>query len=227
MQLAYPYQKPIFSSLTAALVAILIPITIILIAQIWIKSFCDAASAILGLAYSLVTGTFFSVVLKKTIGGLRPHFLSVCQPVIPTKQIGSGYKNIMFTIRQVCTGKDKGKIGNAIESFPSGHAEIAFAGYFYLSIYLFAHLRIQNRHRVGYWRMVACLLPMLLATYIASTLVLNYHHHSYDVVFGSLLGMFVALFGYRMAFRSIWDKERNAMPSRHPDCLCKETTLSQ
>lgn len=225
MQFAYPYQEPIFSFLTAALVAILIPIDVILVTQMWVKSFCDAASAILGLAYSLVMGTFFSVVLKKTIGGPRPHFLSVCQPVIPVVQIGSGYRNIMFTMRQVCTGKDKGKIGNAIESFPSGHAEIAFAGFFCLSIYLFAHLRIQSSHRVGYWRMVACLLPILLATYIASTLVLNYHHHSYDVVFDSILGIVVAIFGYRMAFRSIWDKERNAVPSCHPDCQCKEATL--
>jgi diacylglycerol diphosphate phosphatase/phosphatidate phosphatase len=221
VQFAYPYQQLIFSSLTAALVAILIPIGVILLTQIWVRSFCDAASAILGLAYSIITGTFFSVVLKKTVGGLRPHFLSVCEPVLPLQQIGAGYKNIMFTIQQVCTGKDKEKIGNAIESFPSGHAEIAFAGFFYLSIYLFAHLRIQSEHRVGYWRMVACLLPILLATYLASTLVLNYHHHSYDVVFGSLLGMVVALFGYRMVFKGIWDKGQNSSPSCHSGCQCK------
>lgn len=157
VQFAYPYQQPIFSSSTAALVTILIPIGVILTTQIWLRSFCDAASAILGLAYSLVTGTFCSVVLKKTIGGLRPHFLSVCEPVIPLQHTGAGYENIMFTIQQVCTGKDKGKIGNAIESFPSGHSEIAFAGFFYLSAYLFAHLKIQSKYRVGYWRMVVCL----------------------------------------------------------------------
>lgn len=187
VQFAYAYQQPIFSSLTAALVATLIPIGTILTSQIWVRSFCDASSAILGLAYSLVTGTFFSVVLKKMIGGLRPHFLSVCEPIIPSKETGTGYRNIMFTIKQVCTGKDKAKIGNAIESFPSGHAEIAFAGFLYLSIYLFAHLKVQSEYRVGYWRMVACLLPILLATYISSTLILNYHHHSYDVVFGACL----------------------------------------
>lgn len=83
------------------MVAILIPVGIILLAQIWIRSFCDAAYGILGLAYSLVTGTFMIVVLKKTIGGLRPHFLSVCQPVIPDTNIGKGFQNVMFTIEQV------------------------------------------------------------------------------------------------------------------------------
>ncbi|KAK5074830.1 hypothetical protein LTS08_005600 [Lithohypha guttulata] len=218
-QFAYPYQEPIFSSLAAALVAILVPVGVILLAQIWVRSFCDASNALLGLAYSLLTGTFIVVIIKKTIGGLRPHFLSVCQPVLPQDAIGTGFQNIMFTIEQVCTGIDKSKIRNGVESFPSGHSEIAFAGFFYLSIYLFTHLKIQSRYRAGYWRMVACVLPTLLATYLASTLVLNYHHHGYDVVFGSLLGVLVALFGYRMVFKSVWNKRLNAVPACHAEHL--------
>lgn len=49
--------------------------------------------------------------------------------------------------------------------------------------------------------MVACVVPMLLATYLASTLVLNYHHHAYDVIFGVLLGIVTSVFGYHMVFR--------------------------
>lgn len=214
-QFAYPYREPVFSSIAAALVGILIPLTIILICQIWFRSFCDAAYAILGLTYSLITGTFIIVVLKKTIGGLRPHFLSVCRPVIPIGLKGSGYQNIMFTIEQVCTGTDKRRIGEAIESFPSGHSEIAFAGLFYLAVYLFTHLGIQRRYRAGYWRMIACMLPVLLAIYISSTLVLVYHHHGHDVVFGSILGMFVAVLGYRMCFRGVFDKDSNSSPACH------------
>jgi hypothetical protein len=46
------------------------------------------------------------VTLKKTIGGLRPHFLSVCEPVIPEnyQTIGVGFQNIMFHVSEVCTG---------------------------------------------------------------------------------------------------------------------------
>ena len=215
MQFAYPYVEPLFSSLAAALVCIIIPIGIILLAQIWFRSFCDAANGILGLTYSLITGTCFQVILKKTIGGLRPHFLTVCQPVIPESAIGHGFRNIMFYVEDVCTGTDKNKIRNAMESFPSGHSEIAFAGFFYLFLWLFAHLKIQSRYRAGYWRMVACISPLLLATYLASTLVLNYHHHGYDVIFGALIGIMTASFGYRMAYKSIWNKRLNAIPSCH------------
>lgn len=188
----------------------------ILIAQIWERSFFDCANAILGLVYSLATGTLFQVVLKKTIGGLRPHFLSVCEPVIPEnyESIGTGFQNIMFTVSQVCTG-DQDKIDNAIESFPSGHSNIAFAGLGYLAIYLFAHLRIQSlNRRASYWKMGFVFLPVLFATYLASTLVLGYHHHGYDVIFGSLIGIIMALFSYRMVFCSIHDPRWNTVPRR-------------
>lgn len=218
VDIAYPYLRPTFSSFTAAIVGITVPLTIILLSQIWLQSFCDAANAILGLTYSLSTGTFMSVVLKKTIGGLRPHFLSVCEPQIPPQLKGKGYRNIMFTIEQVCTGKDQRKIKNAIESFPSGHSEFAFAGLFYLSIYLFAHLQIQSRSPVAHWRVMACVLPTLLATYIACSVVLEYHHHGYDAIFGAVLGIIVALMGYRMVFKSIWDSNRNMIPACHSEC---------
>lgn len=216
--IAYPYLKPTFSSVTAAVIGIATPLTLIVLSQIWVRSFCDLANALTGLTYSLSTGTFVNMVLKKTIGGLRPHFLSVCEPIVPPRTMGQGYKNIMFTIEQVCRGKDKRKIGNAIESFPSGHSECAFAGLFYLSIYLFTHLDIQSRSPVSHWRMVACVLPTLLATYIACTVVLEYHHHAYDAIFGALLGIVMALFGYRMVFRSIWNSGLNTTPSCHPEC---------
>jgi len=224
-QFAYPYNDPIFSSLAAALICIIVPISVILFAQIWLRSFCDAANGILGLCYSLVTGTCTVVIIKKTIGGLRPHFLTVCQPVIPQEAVGVGFQNIMFTIDQVCTGTDKDKIRNAIESFPSGHSEIAFAGFFYLSLWLFTHLRIQSRYRPGYWRMVACVLPTLLATYLASTLVLNYHHHGYDVIFGVLIGVITSTFGYRMVYKSIWNRRLNAVPSCHDNHAEVEAVL--
>jgi diacylglycerol diphosphate phosphatase/phosphatidate phosphatase len=215
-ELAYPYIEPIFSAVGAGLVAGLVPLGVILIAQIWERSFFDFANSILGLAMSLAVGTTFQVILKKTIGGLRPHFLSVCQPVIPDnwREIGVGYGNIMFTVDQVCTG-DPDEIYNAIESFPSGHSNIAFAGLMYLAIYLFTHLRVQNlRRRAGYWKLGFVFLPVLMATYLASTLVLGYHHHAYDVIFGSLIGIVMAFFSYRMVFCSIHDPKWNTVPRR-------------
>ncbi|KIX05384.1 uncharacterized protein Z518_06256 [Rhinocladiella mackenziei CBS 650.93] len=212
--ISYPYREPIFSSLAAGLICGFIPAAIILFAQFWVRSFADCSSAILGLLYSLSSGTCFQVILKKSIGGLRPHFLTVCEPVIPEGVVGQGFNGIMYSVGQVCTG-NQSDVNNALQSFPSGHTEVAFAGLGYLTIYLFTHLRIGDRDRsvkAGFWRMVAVLAPILLATYISCTLVLGYHHHAYDCFFGAAIGSLTALLGYRTAFRSITDSRTNWKP---------------
>lgn len=213
-EIAYPYREPIFSSLTAGLICALIPIGVILLSQLWLRSFADFSSAILGLFYALVTGTCFQVILKKSIGGLRPHFLAICNPVIPEGVVGEGFNGIMYSIEQVCTG-DTSRINNALQSFPSGHSEIAFAGLGYLAIYLFTHLRIGDKtkeSRSGFWRMLIVVMPLLLATYIACTLVLGYHHHAHDCFFGALIGAVCAVLGYRSVFRSLLDGRTNFRP---------------
>lgn len=212
---AFPYVEPIFDSTVAGILCTAIPLLSMLIAQIWIRSFLDFANGCLGLVYALVTGTLFQVILKKVVGGLRPHFLAVCEPVLPPRDgsSGVGYQGIMFTVAQVCTG-DTNKINNAIESFPSGHSNIAWAGLGYLTIYLFTHLGIRSitRRRPSFWRMCMVVAPMFFATYICSTLVLGYHHHGYDVIFGSLIGIVMALFGYRMVFASVLNPRWNTVP---------------
>lgn len=212
--ISYPYRTPIFSSLLTGVLCAAIPLAVIVLAQLWIQSFADCSAAILGLLYGLVTGTCFQVIIKKSIGGLRPHFLAVCKPVIPTGMGGEGFNGLMYTVDDVCTG-DNARIDNAMQSFPSGHSEIAFAGMGYLALYLFTHLRIADRTRTsttGFWRMILVLLPLLFATYIASTLVLGYHHHAHDCFFGAAIGILTALLGYRTAFRSITDSRTNWLP---------------
>jgi diacylglycerol diphosphate phosphatase / phosphatidate phosphatase len=213
-EVAFPYVEPIFDSTVAGILCTAIPIVSMLIAQIWVRNFLDFANGCLGLVYALVTGTLFQVVLKKVIGGLRPHFLAVCEPRIPIdRSLGQGFQGIMFTVDQICTG-DKDKIDNAIESFPSGHSNIAWAGLGYLAIYLWAHLGIRSisRRRPSYWRMLMVVSPLFFATYIASTLALGYHHHGYDIIFGSLIGMVMAVFGYRMMFASVLNPRGNTVP---------------
>ena len=60
--------------------------------------------------------------------------------------------------------------------------------------------------------MLFVVAPLLFATYLASTLVLGYHHHGYDVIAGGLIGLTMAFFGYRMCFASIWDPRWNTVP---------------
>ena len=177
---SFPYVEPIIPSALAGVIATVIPIFVLLLAQLWYQSFDDAAFGILGLIYSLVTGTCFQVILKKTIGGLRPHFLAVCKPdmsILGTTP-GVGFQNDMYTAEQLSTG-DAHEIRNGLESFPSGHSNISLAGLGYLSLYLFTHLKIRNlsRRRTSHWRMLLVVAPLLLAVFIVSTLLLGYHHH--------------------------------------------------
>jgi hypothetical protein len=120
----------------------------------------------------------------------------------------------MYTAEELCTG-DPSRVKNALESFPSGHAQIAFSGFGYLAIYLFCHLKLSSslrRRRGSHWKMLVVVAPLLLATYLASTLVLGYHHHAGDIFFGSFIGWVMAFLGYRTVFGGIWDSRWNTEP---------------
>lgn len=105
----------------------------------------------MGLGYALSTATLFQATLKTFIGGLRPHFLAVCQPTIIPPFPGSGYTSIWHAPDSVCTGNEK-QIREAQMSFPSGHSAAAFAGFGFLALFLNAKFKIlgnPNPHRAA------------------------------------------------------------------------------
>ncbi|MBA7490545.1 hypothetical protein ES702_01083 [subsurface metagenome] len=63
-QFAYPLRNEIVPIWEAALLASLIPIAVILLMQIRIRSFWDVNNAIIGLLYSLITAAVFQVFIK-------------------------------------------------------------------------------------------------------------------------------------------------------------------
>ena len=148
---AYPLRDEIIPIWAAALMAALIPIFIILVMQVRVKSFWDANNAILGLLYSLIAAAVFQVFLKWLIGGLRPHFLAVCNPD-PTRLFsgGNGYQGIMFD-RRICRGSRKA-VNDALESFPSGHSTAAFAGFIFLYYYLNAKMKVFSNYHPHFWK---------------------------------------------------------------------------
>jgi diacylglycerol diphosphate phosphatase/phosphatidate phosphatase len=100
----------------------------------------------MALGYALATTTLFQSILKILIGGLRPHFLDVCQPPQIPAFPGQGYRNIWRTPADVCTGNPK-RIREAQMSFPSGHSAAAFAGFGVLALYLNAKFKILGNHK--------------------------------------------------------------------------------
>ncbi|KAF3907455.1 hypothetical protein ABW21_db0208743 [Orbilia brochopaga] len=215
-EMAYPLRKNIIPIWLAAFLASIIPITIILLLQIRIKSFWDVNNAVLGLLYSLINAAVFQVFLKWLIGGLRPHFLAVCNPDVSAAATGTGanggtgFGYIMFT-RAICRG-DKDEIDDSLESFPSGHSTAAYAGFVFLFLWLNAKLKLWSNYHPQMWKMTAVYAPLLGATLIAGSLTIDEFHHWYDVLAGGIIGTICAFGAYRMVYAAIWDWRYNHIP---------------
>ena len=184
--------------------------------QIRIRSFWDVNNAIIGLLYSLITAAVFQVFLKWLIGGLRPHFLSVCDPdpAFITNVGGTGFRNIMFQ-RNICRG-DQNQIDDSLESFPSGHSTAAWAGLLYLYCYLNAKLKVFSNYHPAMWKIIVLYAPLLGATLITGALTIDEFHNWYDCLAGAIIGSVMATSAYRMVYASVWDFRFNHIPlTRH------------
>ena len=82
-QFAYEPRTQIIPVWAAVLLAGLVPILFIGLAQFRVRSWMDFVVGSLGTLQSLITSAVFQDVIKCLIGGLRPHFLAACNPVIP------------------------------------------------------------------------------------------------------------------------------------------------
>ncbi|KAF2473080.1 PAP2-domain-containing protein [Lindgomyces ingoldianus] len=211
-EFAYPLRNEIVPIWAAALMASLIPIAVFLICQIRVRSFWDVNNATIGLLYALITAAVFQVFIKWLIGGLRPHFLTVCQPDIPTTglQHGNGFRQIMYD-RSICTG-DRKKINDSLESMPSGHTTAAFAGFVFLYLYLNAKLKVFANYHPAMWKLIAIYAPILGACLIGGALTIDEFHNWYDILAGAVIGTLMAFSAYRMVYASVWDFRFNHIP---------------
>ncbi|KAJ4413677.1 hypothetical protein N0V82_008407 [Gnomoniopsis sp. IMI 355080] len=219
-QFAYPLRAEIVPIWAAAMLGVLVPIFVVLCMQIRIRSFWDANNAIIGVLYSLITAAVFQVFLKWLIGGLRPHFLAVCQPdtsLIKNQYDSTGFKQIMFT-RDICTG-DPDTIDDSLESFPSGHTTAAFGGFVYLYLYLNAKLKVFSNYHPSMWKLVAIYAPILGAVLIGGALTIDEFHNWYDIVAGAIIGTMMAFSSYRMTYAAIWDWRFNHIPLNRSSAL--------
>ncbi|KAI3396968.1 hypothetical protein diail_11368 [Diaporthe ilicicola] len=219
-EFAYPLRKEIVPIWAAALLAALVPIFVFLCMQIRIRSFWDLNNAVIGLLYALITAAVFQVFMKWLIGGLRPHFLDVCQPDISrasndagAKGAGynaAGFKQIYYT-SEICTG-DPDTIDDSLESMPSGHTTAAFAGFVYLYLYLNAKLKVFSNYHPAMWKLIAIYAPILGACLIGGALTIDEFHNWYDVLAGAIIGTVMAFSAYRMTYAAIWDWRINHIP---------------
>ncbi|KAK4222667.1 lipid phosphate phosphatase 1 [Podospora fimiseda] len=217
-EFAYPSRGWIIPPELTGVVSTLIPLVIISIAQLRIKSFWDFNNAVFGLLYSLILSALFQVILKMLIGGFRPYFLSVCQPDISlassnnaTGLNGVGFQQIMYT-SEICTNPDKAELKTAMTSFPSGHATSAFAGYIYLFLWMNAKLKVWSNFQASFYWLAALVAPLLGATLLAACLTIDQAHNWYDIVAGAAIGTMTSVMSYRICYAAVWDWRYNHVP---------------
>ncbi|KAG5994101.1 hypothetical protein E4U43_003318 [Claviceps pusilla] len=214
-EFAYPLRDEIIPIWLAAFLAAMVPIAVILLMQIRIRSFWDVNNGVLGLLYALITAAVFQVFLKWLIGGLRPHFLQVCKPDVQRAKAlaglnAKGYQQLYFT-PDICTG-DRKEINDSLESFPSGHTTAAFAGFVFLYLYLNAKLKVFSNYHPAMWKLVLLYAPILGATLIGGALTIDEYHNWYDVVAGAIIGTVMAFSAYRMTYAAVFDWRFNHIP---------------
>lgn len=125
----------------------------------------------------------FTDIAKVSIGRLRPHFLSVCDPDFSQINCSEGYIQ-----NYRCRGEDS-KVQEARKSFFSGHASFSMFTMLYLVLYLQARFT---------WRGARLLRPLLqftllmMAFYTGLSRVSDHKHHPSDVLAGFAQGALVA-----------------------------------
>ena len=164
------------------------PFLAIGLAQIGSLDWHDVHHAALGFSEALAMTLLVTLVLKKSVGSLRPNFLARCQPD------ASG----------ACTG-DPNLIRDGRDSFPSGHTSTAFVGGTYLSLYLWGKLR-PFRTGGALWKVLVILTPVVIASLVGASRIIDRRHRTEDVLAGALIGAGFAYLGYRMNYPNPWSK---------------------
>lgn len=125
---------------------------------------------------------------------LRPHFMTVCQPIIgrnlTCEEITDPNE---FITDYFCKGIgfDKDQIQNVYWTFPSGHSSCSF----YTSVYLVLYLQHKLRTRkTKEFKLILQFLLLLLAMGVSITRIQDHHHHGVDVISGALLGIIAAYY---------------------------------
>ncbi|KAL8560729.1 hypothetical protein ACOMHN_046412 [Nucella lapillus] len=175
---------------------------------------------------------------KYSIGRLRPHFLTVCQPEnIPANCSG------MFITEHVCTGGyDETVMKQARLSFPSGHASMSMFSATFIMLYLQArlvcsqakllrpalqlNLYLQARLVCSQAKLLRPALQVgvfCLAFFTCLSRVSDYKHHWSDVLSGAVLGVAVcylvmASLGdfHRLTLRKPWSTLSGSRKERLP-----------
>ena len=125
---------------------------------------------------------------QSPIGRLRPDFLSRCK-------LDQNLK---------CTGKES-LVTEGRRSFPSGHSSSTFGGLGFISLFLSDHFSIfDGSGRIH--KFIIFLIPILTASLVSISRIMDYRHHWSDVLAGFLIGCASAITGFFYFYPSLCNK---------------------
>ncbi|XP_067644883.1 putative phosphatidate phosphatase isoform X3 [Eurosta solidaginis] len=157
---------------------------------VWIVEFFKHASYYLFGALLTFNATELG---KFTIGRLRPHFISVCQPQLADGSTCDAPQNLYRYVEDYScagVGYTRDDVRQARLSFPSGHSSLSFYAMIFLIIYLQYKFTWRGSRFSRYFLQFSLLM---LAWFTALSRVIDNWHHWSDVLCGSLLGILGAV----------------------------------
>ena len=196
-----------------------------------ISSFTILTTQIITKSYSIrvikdiIMGALCCILLtdtiKFTVGKLRPHFLTVCNPEYNNicfdedayyiDGSGDDEEELLHEFYQkyvnetdVCSLEKTEALNEARLSFLSGHASYSF----YFATFLIHFLNENTKHLKWSSKIVPFiqLLVVMLASWISITRITDFYHHPSDVFCGACTGVSVAYYYYNKTTPSTRDQ---------------------
>uniref|UniRef100_A0A1L8DYT5 Putative lipid phosphate phosphatase n=2 Tax=Nyssomyia neivai TaxID=330878 RepID=A0A1L8DYT5_9DIPT len=155
----------------------------------WVKQ-CYVKIGIFG--FGAACSQLTTDIAKYSIGRLRPHFYSLCQPIRADGTSCNDTVNLGVYIEDFhCFNDSTERLLKEMRlSFPSGHASFSAYTLIYLSIYLQVRLTWSGSKLVRHFLQF---LLLMMFWFTALSRVSDYKHHWSDVLGGSLIGVACAI----------------------------------
>ncbi|XP_071943387.1 putative phosphatidate phosphatase [Antedon mediterranea] len=186
---SYPYVQDTVTSAFLVELGFIIPIASFIVFEIWTNKTHSKVYAFLNQFTKCTFGILFvlniGTALKHVSGVPRPYYNAVCQPKV---KLLEQEHYIAVNDDVIC---ENTKYHEAIRSFPSLHAGVAFYFFVYLSCYY------ESRWTLKKFVLLKPMLQGLMflgAIFTSCSRITEYKHHVSDVIVGSALGILSALF---------------------------------
>ena len=144
--------------------------------------------------FGAISSELLTDISKVTAGRLRPHFISVCKPLVKgTIELDDYCKTALpyeYITDYTCSGEPKKQRDTRL-SFLSGHS--SYSAYSATFAVLYIHQALDVR-KFGLLKPFIQVMIAAAAFYTGLTRVSDYKHHWQDVLAGLLLGTVVASF---------------------------------